>query len=51
MSAYDRFKTDENLEKNGVIFEEPTFRYWLARTGGANKKFQQVFEKLFIFTH
>jgi hypothetical protein len=46
MSSYDRFKTDKNFEIQGVCFEEPTFRYWLARTGGANKKFQQVFEKL-----
>jgi len=46
MSSYDRFKTDKTFEVEGVCFEEPTFRYWLARTGGANKKFQQVFEKL-----
>ena len=46
MSAYDRFKTEKKFETEGVCFEEPTFRYWLARTGGANKKFQKLFEKL-----
>lgn len=46
MGAYDRFRTDKKIEIEGVCFEEPRFRYWLARTGGANKKFQQIFEKL-----
>lgn len=46
MSAYDRFLTDKKFEVDGVCFEEPTFRYWLGRTGGANKQFQKLFEKL-----
>jgi len=45
-SSYARFTTDEKFEKEGVCFEEQTFRYWLARTGGANTKFKQIFEKL-----
>ena len=46
MSLYKDFKTSEKLEVDGVRFENGTYAYTLARSGGANKKFQKLFERL-----
>jgi hypothetical protein len=46
MSLYKDFKTSEKLEVEGVRFENGTYSYTLARSGGANKKFQKLFERL-----
>ena len=44
MSMYKTFKTEENLEENGIIIDYGTFRVTLARAGGANKKFGRLLE-------
>lgn len=44
MSMYAAFKTDENLEKNGIVIDYGSFRVTLARAGGANKKFGRLLE-------
>jgi len=46
MSLYEDFKTSDTLEINGVRFENATYAYTLARSGGANKKFNKMFERL-----
>tara|TARA_Y100000004_G_scaffold192790_2_gene253979 strand:+ start:849 stop:1277 length:429 start_codon:yes stop_codon:yes gene_type:complete len=46
MSLYEDFKTSDVLETKGVRFENATYAYTLARSGGANKKFQKFFERL-----
>lgn len=42
--AYELFKTDENLETRGVVLNYGDFKITVARAGGANKKYQKVFE-------
>ena len=46
MSLYKDFKTSEKLEVDGVRFLNGTYSYTLARSGGANKKYQKLFERL-----
>ena len=46
MSLYKDFKTSDKLEVEGVRFTNGTYAYTLARSGGANKKFQKLFERL-----
>ena len=46
MSLYKDFKTSEKLEVDGVRFLNGTYAYTIARSGGANKKFQKLFERL-----
>jgi len=46
MSLYKDFKTSDKLEVEGVRFVNGTYAYTLARSGGANKKFQKLFERL-----
>lgn len=46
MSLYKDFKTSDKLEMEGVRFVNGTYAYTLARSGGANKKFQKLFERL-----
>ena len=41
---YGQFKTDEQLEKNGVEVDYGDFKITLARAGGANKKFAKLLE-------
>lgn len=55
MSLYNAYKTDENLETDGIDFKfvegrnddgtVPTFR--LARSGGANKNYEKYLEEKF----
>lgn len=44
MGLYDTFKTDENLEQEGVILDYGDFRVRVAHTGGANKKYLRYAE-------
>lgn len=44
MSLYGQFKTDPNVERNGVIIDYGIFRVTVARAGGANKKFAKLLE-------
>jgi hypothetical protein len=46
MSLYSDFKTSKTLEVDGVRFVNGTYAYTLARSGGANKKFKKLFERL-----
>jgi len=47
MSLYGDFKTDEDLERAGVLIQYgETTRIRLARSGGANKKFKKVLESV-----
>lgn len=51
MSLYQSFKTDENIEKNGIMLEYGTtdggapIRIRIARAGGANLKFARLLEQ------
>lgn len=44
MSMYDKFKTDENREVNGIILDYGDFRVRVARAGGQNKRYAKVLE-------
>jgi len=44
MSMFSQFKTNPDLEKNGVVIDYGTFRVTIARAGGANKKFGRLLE-------
>lgn len=44
MSMYSKFKTNDNLEQNGVILDYGPFRITIARAGGTNKKFAKIME-------
>ena len=46
MSMYERFRTDKNLEKNGIVIDYCEFRVTIARAGSANPKFVREHEKL-----
>lgn len=52
MSLFSEFKTDRELEAKGVEFTytagdgKPIFRVRLARSGGGNKKYDQVRERV-----
>lgn len=43
-SPYQMFKTDSNLEKDGIKLNYGPFWIYVARAGGANKKFQKMLE-------
>lgn len=43
-SMYEQFKTDAELERNGVEIDYGDFRVTVARAGGANKRFARVLE-------
>lgn len=44
MSMYGTYKTDEQMEREGVYINYGSFRVCLARAGGANKRYQKVLE-------
>lgn len=44
MSMYKQFKTDDTLEKQGVVIDYGPFRVTVARAGGANKRFQLLLD-------
>ncbi len=46
MGLYDNYRTDEELEKQGVVLDFGEYRIRIARAGGANLKFARVFEAL-----
>lgn len=42
-TLFDTFKTNEDLEKNGVWYEiQPGVRFLVARAGGSNKAYQRA---------
>jgi hypothetical protein len=43
---YDQFKTDEDMEKDGIWVDYGNFRVRVGYAGGANKKFAKEMEKL-----
>lgn len=43
---YGTYRTDESLEVNGIVLEEPNFRIRIRRAGGKNVKFKQVTERI-----
>lgn len=47
MSAYSQFKTNPELEKNGVVVDYGTYYFLVARAGGANKAFERTMKRLF----
>jgi len=44
MSLYKQFKTDENIERTGIIVDFGDFRVTVARAGGGNKRFAKLLE-------
>jgi len=42
MSMYEKFKTDPDLERGGIIIDYGDFRVTVGRAGGANKKFAKL---------
>ncbi len=44
MSMYDKFKTNSDLEKEGVIHDYGDFRITIARAGGSNSSFVKMLE-------
>lgn len=44
MSMFSQFKTDTNLERQGIIIDYGDFRITIARAGGGNKKFARILE-------
>lgn len=46
MSIYKQFKTDETLERNGIVIDYGEARVTMARAGGANKRFAKVLEAM-----
>lgn len=44
MSLYKQFKTDTNLETNGIIIDYGSTRITIARAGGSNKRFGKVLD-------
>jgi hypothetical protein len=44
MGMYDQFKTDGNLETQGIVLDYGDFRVTVARAGGANKRFERTLE-------
>jgi len=46
MSMYEQFKTNPDVEKEGVWLDYGDFRVRIGRAGGANKDFQKVAERL-----
>lgn len=44
MSMYELFKTDTNLETNGIVIDYGSFRVTIARAGGANKRFAKTLD-------
>lgn len=45
-SMYDNFKSDPELERNGIVVDYGDFRVTLARAGGANKAYQRTLEQM-----
>lgn len=45
MSMYSQFKTNEQLEREGVVHDFGSFRVRLGRAGGANQRFNKLAEK------
>lgn len=43
-SMYAAFKTNQNVEQEGVWVDYGQFRVRVARAGGSNKKFSRIFE-------
>lgn len=41
---YDKFKTDESREINGILLDYGDFRVRIARAGGGNKRYAKVLE-------
>lgn len=41
-SIYDAFKTDPNAEQNGIDLDFGDFKVTIARSGGANKKYEKL---------
>lgn len=46
MSMYKMYQTDQDLEKKGVVCDFDGFRVTVARSGGANSRYQQRLEAL-----
>ena len=44
MSLREQFKTDQTLERQGVVLDYGTTRVTIARAGGANRDFARVLE-------
>jgi hypothetical protein len=44
VSLYKQFRTDENLEKSGIKLTYGEVWFYVARAGGANKKFSRILE-------
>lgn len=45
-NMYSQFGTDPSIEKNGIILNYGDFRITIARSGGANKKYQKSLERV-----
>ena len=45
MGLYELFRTNPDLEKNGVEYEGENFLITIARAGGANKRYARMLEQ------
>lgn len=45
MSLYKDFATDKNMERSGVLLNYGDVRLLIARAGGSNRKFSEVFKE------
>ena len=43
-SMYSTFRTDDELERKGIVIEYDSFRVTIARAGGSNKAFERALE-------
>ena len=43
---YAVYRTDPDIERKGILLEEPNLRIRVARAGGSNTKFQTTFERV-----
>lgn len=46
MNPYAQFETDPDLEKNGIRIDYGDYYWIIARTGGANKRWERAIERV-----
>lgn len=44
-SIYQQFRTNPEIEQNGVTIDYGDFKFMIARAGGANRRYEQALEK------
>lgn len=46
MNVYEMFETDKSVEKDGVEIDYGEFKIQIARSGGANQKYNNIMKRL-----